>query len=99
MPSERVAPVSSALSGRITAASLTADKDYSSTDLCSSVNAQRNCSTIEAGTTIYGLKDPGAPGTLIVDRGSKLEANGTKCQSSLPLTNSKASATTVTGVV
>ena len=33
--------------------------------------------TIEAGITIYGLKDPGSPGTLIITRGSRIEANGT----------------------
>jgi len=33
--------------------------------------------TIEAGVLIYGIKDPGSPGTLIVKRGSRIEANGT----------------------
>ena len=69
-----------ALSGRITASlTLTADKDYLlNGPVFIGDGTAETVLTIEAGTTIYGLKDPGAPGTLIVDRGSKLEANGTK---------------------
>ncbi len=67
------------LTGRITTSlTLTADKSYLlNGPVFIGDGESETVLTIEAGTTIYGLKDPGAPGTLIIDRGSKIEANGT----------------------
>ena len=54
--------------------------------------------TIEAGITIYGPKDPGSPGTLIITHGSRIEANGTAAHLSCsPPINSKAKRLVVTG--
>jgi hypothetical protein len=67
------------LSGRITTSlTLTADKPYLlSGPVFIGDGDSETVLNIEAGTTIYGLKDPGSPGTLIIDRGSRIEAVGT----------------------
>ncbi|MEE2757422.1 MAG: hypothetical protein VYA30_12275 [Myxococcota bacterium] len=68
-----------ALEGRITTdLTLTANNQYIlSGPVFIGDGTAETVLTIEPGTTIYGIKDPGSPGTLIIDRGSKIEAVGT----------------------
>ena len=68
-----------AIAGRITTdLTLNAGKDYIlNGPVFIGDGAAETVLTIEAGVTLYGLKDPGSPGTLIIDQASRIEANGT----------------------